>query len=159
MDLRVIYKAQPSAAVYIVELLEEEGFKPVILDDLSSPFSSRDIHLVRIAVPPTEAPGASYVVARWDKNSQLSVKSTSRKLSAHFFHSTLITLLIGVIIALVLGYDPALFILLCFIWLPVFIVVANLRRIFKKKPTNQPPKPSVRSAAATSDEYPRSSDT
>lgn len=134
MDLRVIYKARPQTISRIVGLLRDEGFSPTVLDhpDITYAYASKGTHLIRIAVPPTEVPGARSCLTRWEKNNQPSVDKLSSKLATQFVYSILITALFGAIL-FGLGYPPGSFLPWLFLaWIPVFIVTANVQRILKK---------------------------
>ncbi len=134
MELRVIYKSRPQAVSRIVNLLRDEGFSPTVLDhpDTTYAYASKGTHLIRIAVPPTEAPPARSCLARWEKSARPSVDKLSYKLSTQFVHSILITALFGAFL-LALGYPLGTFLPWLFlVWIPVFVVIANVQRILKK---------------------------
>ena len=105
MDLRVIYKARHESVSRIVRLLEKEGFSPTVLDhpDTTYVYASRCTQLIRIAVPPTEAPGARSLLARWEKTTGPSVDRLARTFSTQLIYSILATVLFGAIL-FALGY-------------------------------------------------------
>ena len=132
MDTVVVYKANTESLPVVLELLRKEGFNPTTLEDPAIvPYRGASHHVVHVAVPREQAPGASSVLRRWDAAQQSAIKEKTQTLAGPLLFSTMVTIglaLIFLLFGILLETVPLLFV----IWLVVFAVAANAEKIAKK---------------------------
>lgn len=132
MDRIVVYKANTESLPVVLGLLRKEGFHPTTLEDPAMvPYRGASNHVVRIAVPRDQAPGAMSVLRRWDEAQRLDVKKKTDALAGPLLFSTMVTIGLAIVfflLGILLETVPLLFV----IWLVVFALAANAEKIMQK---------------------------
>ncbi len=139
MDLVVVYKASPESYVQLVQVLTEEGFNPIALENPHSntiyvprgSYRRGAKSTVYIAVPRDEKQGANSVLRKWDKVQQSNVQNITKKLKGQFFCSVLIMIPIAIVFLIFRILKGALPLLLL-IWFAVFVLMANVEKLRKQ---------------------------
>ena len=132
MDIVVVYKANPESVQVVLGLLRKEGFNPTTLEDPAMvPFRGASRHVVRVAVPREQAPGAASVLREWDHAQQSQISKTTNKLAGPFLCSAVIVAALAIVFlffGILLDGVPLLFV----IWIVLFALMANGERICRK---------------------------
>ena len=132
MDNVVVYKANIESLDIVLGLLRKEGFSPTTLEDPAIvPYRGATRHVVHVAVPRDEAPGAASVLRRWDESQQSGIKEKTQVLAGPLLFSTMVTIglaLVFFLFGILLEMVPLLFVL----WLVVFALAANAEKITQK---------------------------
>jgi len=132
MDRIVVYKANTESLPVVLKLLRKEGFNPTTLEDPAIvPYRGASHHVVHVAVPRDEAPGAASVLRRWDEARRSDIKKKTQALAGPLLFSTMVTIglaLIFFLFGILLETVALLFVL----WLVVFALAANAEKITQK---------------------------
>ena len=132
MDRVVVYKANSESLQVVLGLMRKEGFNPTTLEDPAIvPYRGASHHVVHVAVPRDQAPGAASVLRRWDEAQQADIKKKTDALAGPLLFSTMVTIglaLIFLLFGILLETVALLFVL----WLVVFTVAANAEKITQK---------------------------
>jgi len=128
----VVYKANPESLQAVLGLLRKEGFNPTTLEDPAIvPYRGASHHVVHVAVPRDQAPGAMSILRKWDEARQSDIKKKTDTLAGPLLFSTMVTIGLAVVFFLV-GILLETVALLFVIWLVVFAVAANAEKITQK---------------------------
>ena len=140
MDLVIVCKANPESYVRVVQVLREEGFNPVALENPHSNaiyvpkggYRRGAKTTVYIAVPRDEKLGANSVLRKWDEVRQSNVKKLTKTLGSQFFCSILIIIPVAVVLRVfdIWEYAPLLPPLT---WFAALLLIANAKKIRKKQ--------------------------
>ena len=137
MDTVVVYKANTESLPIVLGLLRKEGFDPTTLEDPAIvPYRGASNHVVRVAVPRDQAPGAASVLRRWDEARQADIKEKTQALAGPLLFATMVTIGLALVF-LLLGILLEAVALLFVIWLVVFALAANAERLTKKVKRNR----------------------
>jgi len=132
MDTVVVYKANTESLPVVLGLLRKEGFSPTTLEDPAIvPYRGASHHMVHVAVPRDQAPGAASVLRRWDEAQQSDIKKKTSALAGPLLFSTMVTIglaLVFLLFGILLETAALLFVL----WLVIFAVTANAGKITQK---------------------------
>ena len=132
MDDVVVYKANEESLQVVLGLLRKEGFNPTTLEDPAMvPYRGRSSHVIHVAVPRDEVPGAMSVLRKWDEAQMSKVNSAIQKLAGPFLCSVMIAGVLAVIL-LFLGVLLEVAALLFLVWIVVFALLANAEKITQK---------------------------
>ncbi len=138
MDKVVVYKANTESLPVVLGLLRKGGFSPTTLEDPAIvPYRGGHRHVVHVAVPREQAPGAASVLRKWDEAQETDIKEKTGVLAGPLLFSTMVTIglaLVFLFFGILLEAVALLFVL----WLVVFAVAANAEKITKivKRRTN-----------------------
>ena len=131
MDRIVVYKANTESLPVVLKLLRKDGFNPTTLEDPAVlPYRGAHRHVIHVAVPREEAPGAASVLRRWEEASELDVKEKTGALAGPLLFSTMVTIGLGLVF-LFFGILLEAVALLFVIWLVVFTLAAKAEKITK----------------------------
>ncbi|MBN2316187.1 MAG: hypothetical protein JXM79_19830 [Sedimentisphaerales bacterium] len=131
MDNVVVYKANTESLPIVLGLLRKEGFSPTTLEDPAIvPYRGGNRHIIHVAVPREEAPGAASVLRKWDEDQESDVKEKTAALAGPFIFSTMVTIGLAFVF-LFFGILLEAVALLFVIWLVVFVLAANAEKITK----------------------------
>lgn len=132
MDNVIVYKTNEESLQVVLGLLRKEGFNPTTREDpVIIPYRGRTNHVIHIAVPRDEVPGAASVLRKWDEAQMSKVNSAIQKLAGPFLCSAMIASVMAVIL-LFLGVLLEVAALLFLVWLVVFALLANVEKIVQK---------------------------
>ena len=93
MDRIVVYKANTESLPVVLGLLRKEGYNPTTLEDPAMvPYRGASHHVVHVAVPRDQAPGAASVLRRWDEAQQSDIKKKTQILAGPLLFSTMVTI-------------------------------------------------------------------
>jgi Flp pilus assembly protein TadB len=137
MDTVVVYKANTESLPIVLGLLRKEGFDPTTLEDPAIvPYRGASNHVVRVAVPRDQAPGAASVLRKWDEARQTDIKEKTQALAGPLIFATMVTIGLALVF-LLFGILLEAVALLFVIWLVVFALAANAERLTKKVRRNR----------------------
>lgn len=132
MDKVVVYKANTESLQVVLGLLRKEGFSPTTLEDPAIvPYRGASHHVIHVVVPRDQAPGAAFVLRRWDEAQQADIKKKTDALAGPLLFSTMVTIGLALIF-LLFGILLETVALLFVVWLVVFTVAANAEKIMKR---------------------------
>lgn len=93
MDNLVVYKANIESLDTVLGLLRKEGFSPTTLENPAIvPYRGASYHVVHVAVPRDQAPGAASVLRRWDEAQQSAIKEKTQVLAGPLLFSTMVNI-------------------------------------------------------------------
>jgi hypothetical protein len=131
MDPVVVYKANTESLPIVLGLLRKEGFSPTTLEDPTIvPYRGAHRHVVHIAVPREQAPGAASILRKWDEAQKSDVKEKTGAMAGPLLFSTMVTIGLAFVF-LFFGILLEAVALLFVLWLVVFALAANAEKITK----------------------------
>lgn len=131
MDHVVVYKANTESLPIVLSLLRKEGFSPTTLEDPAIvPYRGGNRHIIHVAVPREEAPGAVSILKKWDEANESDVKEKTGALAGPLLFSTMVTIGLAFVF-LFFGILLEAVALLFVLWLVVFALAANAEKITK----------------------------
>ena len=132
VDTVVVYKANTESLQVVLGLLRKEGFNPTTLEDPAMvPVRGASRHVVHVAVPRDEAPGARSVLRKWDQAQQSQIGKMTSKLAGPFLCSAAIVAALAVIF-LFFGILLDGVALLFVIWIVLFALMANAEKLSRR---------------------------
>ena len=132
MDTVVVYKANTESLPIVLGLLRKEGFSPTTLEDPTIvPYRGAHRHVVHVAVPREQAPGAASVLRKWDEAQESDIKEKTGALAGPLLFSTMVTIGLAFVF-LFFGILLEAVALLFVLWLVVFALAANAERIIQR---------------------------
>jgi hypothetical protein len=131
MDNIVVYKANIESLDVVLGLLRKEGFSPSTLEDPAViPYRGASRHVIHVAVPRDQAPGAASVLRKWDEAQESDIKEKTGALAGPLLFSTMVTIGLALIFLFFWILLEVVALLFC-IWLVVFALAANAEKITK----------------------------